>query len=158
MNADDLFTLLHLLAAFWYVMGLTAVQLPLVKGIQSDDWSVKGDGFAEASHYQGVMLVPGAIGSVATGVFLWAQLDYGLVSTGWLVLLEALYAITLLGFLPLVGVGLRRGRIAALKARRSERPTADVEAALNDTVPLVFAGLALLLVPAMAYLSVFRPF
>ena len=111
----------------------------------------------EASHYQGVLLVPGAIGGIATGIALWAQLDYGLITTGWLVALEVLYVLTLLVCLPLIGIGLRRARIAALQARRLGRATPQQEAAMADAVPLVFGGIATLLVPVMAALSVFRP-
>lgn len=158
MNADNLFTFLHVIAAFWYVMGLTAVQVPLIRGWQSAEMKVKADSFEEASHYQGVLLVPGAIAAVATGLFLWARLDYNLVATGWLVLLELLYVATLLVCLPLTGVGLRRLRVAALKARKTGRSTPELNEAMADSVPLVFSGLATILVPVMAYLSIFRPF
>ena len=158
MDADRLFLLLHLIAAYWYVMGLTAVQIPLIRGWQSNDIEVQAGSFEEASHYQGVLLVPGAIAAGATGVALWARLDYSLLTTGWLLLLEALYIATLLVCLPLIGMGLRRTRLAALKARHLGQPTPQLEQALRDSVPLFFSGIATILVPAMTYLSVFRPF
>jgi len=158
VNADNVLTWLHLLAAFWYVSGLTAVQICLVRSWQNADLAVKADSLDEASHYQGVLLVPGAIASVATGLFLWAQLDYHLLTTGWLLLVEVLYIVTLLVCLPMMGVGLRRGRLAALQARKRGRPTPEMEAAMADAVPLVFAGIATMLVPAVTFLAVFRPF
>ena len=158
MNAESVLTFLHLLAAFWYAAGLTAVQLPLVSGWRSDDVMVQAAAFDEASHYQGVLLVPGAIAVGATGVFLWAQLGYNLLSTGWLVVLEVLYVIVLLVCLPLAGLGLRRARLAALEARKRGGPTPQLREAVADNVPLVFAGVATLLVPVMTYLSVFKPF
>lgn len=158
MNADNILTLLHLLAAFWYVMGLPAVQLPLLRGWCSQDLTVQAAALEEASHYQGVLLVPGAIAAGASGLVLWAQMDYNLFATGWLLALEALYILTLLVCLPLVGLGLRRARLAALQARKAGRSTPDLEQALADNVPLVFGGLATLLVPVMTYLSVFKPF
>ena len=154
---DELLAFAHLLAAFWYVAGLTAVQLSLVRAWQSDEVAVRADSLEEASHYQGVLLVPGVIAGIATGIALWAQLDYGLITTGWLVALEVLYVLTLLVCLPLIGIGLRRARIAALQARRLGRATPQQEAAMADAVPLVFGGIATLLVPVMAALSVFRP-
>lgn len=158
METDELFAFLHVLAAFWYVIGLTAVQVPLARGWRAAETSIKADSFEEAAHYQGVLLVPGAIAAAATGLFFWARLDYNLVATGWLVLLEALYVFTLLVCLPLTGLGLRRVRLAALKARKRGGAERELDQAMADGVPLVFSGLATILVPVMTFLSVFRPF
>jgi len=38
---DDLLAFAHILAAFWYVAGLTAVQLSLVRAWQSDELAVR---------------------------------------------------------------------------------------------------------------------
>jgi len=158
VNAENILLFLQLLSAFWYVAGLSAVQISLVRGGQSDDLKVRAESFDEAWHYQGVLLVPGAIASGAAGVFLWAQMDYNLITTGWLLLLEVLYIVTLLVCLPLIGLGLRRVRLAALRARKAGRATPDLERAMADNVPLFFSGIATILLPAMTYLSVFRPF
>ena len=154
---EELLTFVHVLAAFWYVAGLTAVQLSLVRAWQSEDLAVRADSLEEASHYQGLLLVPGAIASVASGLFLWAQLDYDLITTLWLLALEALYILTLLVCLPLAGIGLRRARLAALRATKVGHATPELDQAMADPAPLVFGGLATLLVPVMAALSVFRP-
>lgn len=153
----DVWLLAHILSAFWYVGGLTAVQLACVRAWQNDELNARTEALEEASHYQGVLLVPGAIASVATGLFLWAQLDYALLTTPWLLALEALYIVTLLVCVPLGGIGLRRARIAALQARKAGRSTPELEQAMRDSVPLVFGGIAALLVPVMVYFSVFRP-
>jgi uncharacterized membrane protein len=157
VSAEEVFAFAHILSAFWYVAGLTAVQFSCVRAWQSDELRIQADALEEASHYQGVLLVPGAIASVATGLFLWAQLDYDLLTTPWLLGLEALYIVTLLVCVPLGGIGLRRARLAALRARKAGRSTPELEQAMNDSVPLVFGGIAALLVPVMAALSVFRP-
>jgi uncharacterized membrane protein len=154
---DELFAFAHILAVFWYVAGLTAVQLSLVRASQHDEIGVRADSLEEASHYQGVLLVPGAIAGIATGIALWAQLDYDLITTGWLVALEVLYILTLLVCLPLIGIGLRRARIAALQARKAGRATPQQQQAMADAVPLVVGGIATMLVPVMTALSVFRP-
>ncbi len=158
MNAANVFLFLQVLSAFWYVAGLAAVQISLVRGWQSDDLKVRAESFEEASHYQGVLLVPGAIATGATGVFLWTEMDYNLITTGWLVLLEVLYIVTLLICLPLIGLGLRGARLAALQARKAGRATPEMEQAMADNVPLFFGGIATILLSAMTYLSVFRPF
>ncbi len=158
MNADNVLTFLHLLAVFCYVMGLAAIQLPLVRGWRSQDLTVQTTAFDEASHYQGVLLVPGAIAAGASGLFLWAEMDYNPLTTGWLLALEGLYLVTLMLCLPLIGLGLRRTRLAALQAEKLGGATPELEEALADSVPLLFSGLATLLVPAMTYLSVFKPF
>ena len=158
MSAENIFLFLQLLSAFWYVAGLAAVQISLVRGWQSDDLRVRAESFDEASHYQGVLLVPGAIATGAAGVFLWAQMDYNLITTGWLLLLELLYIATLLVCLPVIGLGLRRVRLAALQARKAGRATPDLERAMADNVAIFFSGIATILLPVMTYLSVFRPF
>jgi len=147
----------HVLAAFWYVAGLTGVQMFLVQAWQNEALDVRADSLDEASHYQGILLVPGAIASVASGLFLWAQLDYDLITTPWLVALEALYIATLLVCLPLTGIGLRRARLAALQARKAGRAAAQQALAMSDGGPLIASGVATLLVPVMAALSIFRP-
>ena len=157
MSAEKALALLHLLAAFWYVMGLAAVQFPLIRGWRIDDCKLKAAAFEEATHYQGLLLVPGIIASGVTGVFTWTQMDYNLVSSGWLIALEALYLVSLLVCLPLIGLGLRRARLASLRAEKSGGTTPELEEALADNVPIVFSGIATLLLPAMAYLSIFRP-
>ena len=154
---EDLLLFLHILAAFWYVMGLAAVQLAYVRAVRTAELEPRVAAIEEASHYQGVLLVPGAIALGFSGVFYWADRDYNLLTTGWLLALEGMYVVTLFACLPLVGVGLRRARIAALKARRSEAAVAELERVLAEGVPLVFGGLATVLVVGMAAVSVFRP-
>lgn len=157
MIAEDILTLLHILAVFWYVMGLAAVQFPLIRGWRLDDVRLKAAAFEEASHYQGLLLVPGIIAVGVTGVFMWAQMGYNLVSTGWLLAQETLYVVSLLVCVPLIGLGLRRARLAALRAEKTGGPTPELEEALADNVPIVFSGIATLLLPVMAYLAVFKP-
>ena len=146
-----------ILAAFWYIAGLTSVQLTVVRGWRSNDLNVKAESFDEASHYQGVLLVPGGIAVVATGLFFWGQLDYNLFGPAWLFVVETIYIVTLLVCLPLIGMGLRRARIAALQALRLGRTT-ELDEAMADSVPLFFGGIATILVPTAVFFSVFRPF
>ena len=156
-TVDEVFVFLHLLAALWYAAGLTSVQLALVRGWQAPEVDTRVVAFSEATHYQGVLLVPGAIAVATTGLFLWGQLDYNFVTTPWLLGVEAMYIVTLLVCIPLMGMGLRRARIASLIAERRGETTAELEEAMADSVPLVFGGIATILVPAMVALSVFRP-
>jgi uncharacterized membrane protein len=153
----SLLLFLHILSAFWYVMGLAAVQLAYVRASRADELAVRIAGAEEASHYQGVLLVPGAIAAGFTGAFYWASRDYNLATTGWLLALEALYIVTLLGCLPLMGVGLRRARLAALKARRSPESSPELDAALEDNAPLIIGALTTAIVIAMTALSVWGP-
>jgi hypothetical protein len=153
----DVLLFAHILSAFWYVMGLAAVQLAYVRALRSDDLTARIDAVEEASHYQGVLLVPGAIASGFSGAFYWADAGYNLITTEWLWLLEAAFAVTLLVCLPLIGAGLRRARIAALKARRDPALAPELEHALNENVVLVFGGLATILVVVMTAVSVFAP-
>ena len=157
MSTEEALTFLHILGAFWYVIGLTAVQTALVRAWNREEIPVRVESIEEASHYQGMLLVPGAIAAVSSGVFLWA-LDYNLITTPWLVVEEALFAITLLLCLPLVGAGIRRARTAALQAQHAGESTPELDAAMSDGVPLILLGFATVLVPIAAALSVFKPF
>lgn len=158
MSIAELLLFLHVLSAFWYVIGLSAVQMAYVRATQSSELETQVSALEEASHFQGVLLVPGAIAIGATGLFYWAKLDYELMETGFLLALEGLYLATLFVCLPIIGMALRRGRIAALKARRAGEMVPEMEEALGDGVPLVFGGLATIILVAMAFISVSRPF
>lgn len=154
---EDTLAVLHIVSVFWYVMGLAAVQFPLIRGWRFDDLNLKVVAFEEASHYQGLLLVPGIIAAGISGVFMWTQMDYNLITTGWLIALESLYIVSLLICLPLIGLGLRRVRLAALQAEKGGGTTPELEEALADNVPIVFSGIATLLLPVMAFLAVFKP-
>lgn len=158
MSAEEFLLFLHVIAAFWYVIGLSAVQLAYVRAVQSTDLSARAAAVEEASHYQGAALVPGAIAIGATGLFYWASRDYELLETGWLLALEGLYLVTLFVCLPVIGMALRRARLAALRARRDAEAAAALEAALRDNVLLVFGSLATVVLVAMAFISATRPF
>lgn len=157
MIVENVLTLLHILAAFWYVMGLAAAQFPLIRGWRLEDVKLKVVAFEEASHYQGLLVVPGIIALGVSGVFMWAQMGYNLISTGWLLAQESLYLVSLLVCVPLIGLGLRKARLAALQAEKAGGVTPELEEALADNVAVVFAGIATLLLPVMAYLAVFKP-
>lgn len=158
-TGDKLFLLAHILSCFWYVAGLTSVQIALIRAMQAEKMDDRSTSFEEAAHYQGMLLVPGAIAVAATGLFLWSQqLDYNMFTTGWLIVVEAAYIVTLLVCLPFVGMGLRRARIAALQARRKGRSSPELDAVMADNVPLFFAGIATLLVPVATAFCVFMPF
>jgi hypothetical protein len=157
-TADKLFLFAHILSALWYVAGLVAVQIALLRAMQAENAGERSGSFEEAAHYQGLLLVPGAIAAAATGLFLWSQqLGHNMFTTWWLAGVELTYLICLLVCLPFVGMGLRRARIAALQARRKGASSPELDAAMTDNVPLFFAGVATLLVPVAAALSVFGP-
>ena len=70
---------------------------------------------------------------------------------------EALYLVSLLVCLALIGLGLRRVRLASLQAEKAGGITPEPKEALADNVRIVFSGIATLLLPVMAYLAVFKP-
>ncbi len=157
MKGEEVLAFLHVLSAFWYVAGLTAVLLPLWRAWRSEDVKEQATALAEASQHQGTLLIPGAIAAGASGVFLWAEMDYNLITTGWLLALEVLYLIVLLICLPLMGMGLRRTQLLSLQAAKAGEMTPELREALADKVPLVFGALAVIFLPAMAYLTIFKP-
>jgi hypothetical protein len=88
MSIAELLLFAQVLSAFWYVIGLSAVQMAYVRATQSTELGAQVSAIEEASHFQGVLLVPGAIAIGATGLFYWAKLDYELLETGFLLALE----------------------------------------------------------------------
>ena len=70
---------------------------------------------------------------------------------------EVLYLVSLLVCLALIGLGLRRVRLASLKAEKAGGITPELKEALTDNVRIVFSGIATLLLPVMAYLAVLKP-
>ncbi len=59
--------------------------------------------------------------------------------------------------LALIGLGLRRVRLASRQAEYAGGITPELKEALADNVPIVFSGIATLLLLVMAYLAVFKP-
>ena len=68
-----------------------------------------------------------------TGVFTRAQMDYNLITSGWLLAQGVLYLVSLLVCLPLIGLGLCRVRLASLQAEKAGGITPELEEALADT-------------------------
>ena len=154
---EDILLFALLIAAFWYVMGLAAVQLTYIRAVRAEGVPARLEAIEEASHYQGVLLVPGAIAAGFAGAFYWTEAGYNLITSEWMWPLEAAFAITLLVCLPLIGAGLRRARIAALKARKDPALEPQLAAALGESVVLLFGGLAVVLVIIMTAVSVWGP-
>jgi hypothetical protein len=146
-----------IISAYWYVMGLAAVQLAYIRAMRAEGVPAQLEGINDASHYQGVLLVPGAIAAGFAGAFYFTEAGHNLITTEWLWPIELSFAITLLVCLPLIGAGLRRARIAALKAKRDPALTPDLDRALQESVVPLFGGLAVLLMVIMTAVSVFGP-
>jgi len=158
VTAEHLLRLLHFLSLFYMLAGLGAVMVPLWRGWRAGDLRDRLASFQDAVAGHNAGLLPGVILVGATGVFLAGEEGYNLIRTGWLVTLEAIYLVVLLVCMPLLGLGLRRVHLAALASVKRGRPTPELEDALADNVPLVFAALTAALVPVMALLAVFRPY
>ena len=47
--------------------------------------------------------------------------------------------------------------MASLQAEKAGGTTLELQEALADNVPIVFSGIATLLLPVMAYLAIFKP-
>ena len=153
----DILLFALIISAFWYVMGLAAVQLAYIRAMRGEAVPARLEAIEEASHYQGVLLVPGAIASGFAGAFYWTEAGYNLITSEWMWPLEAAFAVTLLVCLPLIGAGLRSTRIAALKARKDPALAPQLDRVLHESVVPAFGGLAVVLVVIMTAASVFGP-
>jgi hypothetical protein len=150
--------LLHMLALFWMMVGIGSTVIPVWRAWLTEPIEEKTLLLMQARGNQSLWLVPGTIATALTG-FAWAAAeDWNPVTTGWLVALEALFALYVFLFLPLFAVGLRRVELLARIARREGQESPELREALADNVPLVFGVLIVATVPVMAWLPVFKPF
>ena len=149
---------LHTLALFWMMAGLGNVVVPVWKAWRADDLDAKALLLSDAQRNEATWLLPGMIASALTG-YAWAtSAGWNVITNGWLLALEIVFAIDLFIFLPLLGVGLRRVRLLALQAQKQGEVTDELRDALSDNVPLVFGTAIMATVPLMVWLAVFKPF
>ncbi len=150
--------LLHMLTLFWMMAGVGSTVLPVWRAWRTAALEEKTLLLIQARANQSLWLVPGTIATALTG-FAWAAADdWNPLTTGWLVVLEALFVLHMFLFLPLFAVGVRRVELLARLARREGRELPELREALADNVPLVFGTLIVVNLPVMTWLAVFKPF
>lgn len=158
MTEGDAWRLLTLLAAFLFAGGAAALALALTRAWQTGDAVERDVLFQSADRAHTRMLLPGII---LTGVLgaVWAirSDDVDPVGTGWLLAVEALYLLALFVLVPGMFAGLRRVRLLSLQARKSGEISEELEDALADRGPLVFALIMAALIPVQAALVVLQP-
>ena len=112
------FRLLHVLALFWMMAGLGSVMVAVWRAWSTSDIDLRAMLLTEAQQNETRWLLSGMLATGLTG-FAWAASENtNLVTTGWLLALELVYAVDVFIFLPLLGVGLRRVRLLALQAKK----------------------------------------
>lgn len=147
-----------MLALFWMAGGLGATMIPLWRAWRAAPLEEKALLLVQARSAQVLWLMPGMIAAAVTG-FAWAAADdWNPLTTGWLVALEAVFALDIFLFLPLLAVGLRRVELLARIARRDGVESEELREALSDNVPVVFGTLLVATVPVMTWLAVAKPF
>lgn len=158
MSEHDVWRAATLIAAFIYAGGVAALALPLSRAWQTEDATERDVLFQTADRAHTRLLLPGII---LTGVLgaLWAIRSDTAdpIATGWLLALEILYLITLFVLVPGMFAGLRRVRLLSLAARKTGRVPPELEDALADRGPLVFAVLMAALLPIQAALAALQP-
>jgi hypothetical protein len=152
------FRFLHVLALFWFMIGIGATIVPIFRAWRAGDIEVKSILLTDAQRNETAWLLPGLIATVFTGYAWAAAEDMNLVREGWLLALQLVTGLNVFIFVPLMGVGLRRVRLLALAARKQGTITDELRDAMDDNVPLVFGTLILLTVPVMVWLPIFKPF
>ena len=152
------FRALHTLALFWMMAGLGTVMVSIWRAWATSDAETRVVLLTEAAEAETRWLLPGILAAGITG-FAWAASDNtNLVTTGWLLALEIVFALDVFIFLPLMGVGLRRVRLLALQAQKRGEFSDELGVALNDRVPVVFGTMIVVTVPIMTWLAVWKPF
>ncbi len=158
MSEDDVWRAATLIAAFIYAGGVAALALSLSRAWQTEDAVERDVLFQSADRAHTRLLLPGII---LTGVLgaLWAIRSDSAdpIGTGWLLALEILYLLTLFVLVPGMFAGLRRVRLLSLAARKTGGASPELEDALADRGPLVFAVIMAALLPIQAALAALQP-
>lgn len=158
MTASGFLLFTNLLSFMVLCAGLGAVLLPLYRAWFSSGVREQMLMFQQAADFETGFLLPGMAATGVTGV-LWAvETGHNLFTEGWLVTLLVLYVVAMFAFLPLMGIGLRRVRLFALRDARTGVVSEELQQALADRVPLVFGSLIAAVLPLMAWLRVFQPY
>jgi hypothetical protein len=142
----------------WLGAGLGATYPPILRAWSSKDVKYQMYSLIEAANNETRILLPGAMSTGITGFFWAVASDYNFLKEGWLAALGASFIFFYFVCLPLMGFGLRRARLASLIAAKKGEITPELQAILDDRVPIVFSTLLVLSVPWMAWLAVFKPF
>jgi hypothetical protein len=154
----DFWRIIHVLSLIWLGAGLGATYPLILKAWRTKDVQYQMYCLVEAANNETRVLLPGAMASGITGFFWGVSQNYNFVKEGWLFALTLLFIFFWLVCLPLLGFGLRRARLASLIAAKKGETTPELQAILDDRVPIVFGTILVLSVPLMAWLAVFKPF
>ena len=153
-----MFRLLHILALFWMLGGLGSVVVPIWRAWATKDLDTRALLLSEAQRNEASWLLPGLIATWFTGFALATAADWNIVTTGWLLTKEIIFAVDTFVILPLMGVGLRRVRYLALQAQKQGAMTEELQDALHDNVPVVFGTILAVTLPLAAFFAVVKPF
>ena len=157
-TSEQILAALHFLSLFLMTAGLGAVMVALWRGWREDDIDRAIVAFEDASTGHKAGLLPGAIATGATGLFLAADRGYNFFTTGWLLALELAYLLVLFVCIPLLGHALNRVEIEALKSKKRNKTTDELTELVSDNVPIVLCLVILFLLPVMVWLAEFKPF
>ena len=158
MSEGDLWRAATLIAALAYAGGVAALSLALSRAWQTENALERDVLFQSADRAHTRLLLPGIILTGVLGV-LWAIRSDAVdpLGTGWLLAVEALYLVNLFILVPGMFAGLRRVRLLSLAARKTGEVSAELEDALADRGPLVFAVIMSVLLPVQAALAALQP-
>ena len=158
MSADDVFRFLLALAALVYGGGVSALTLALTRAWQTEDPVERDVLFNSADRAHTRMLLPGIIATGVLGAIWGIESDVvDPITTGWLLAVEILYLLALFVLVPGMFAGLRRVRLLSLQARKTGVVSDELQDALADRGPLVFAVLMLILLPVQVALVTLQP-
>lgn len=158
MSADDVFRFLLAIAALVYGGGVSALTLALTRAWQTEDPVERDVLFNSADRAHTRMLLPGIIATGVLGAIWGIESDVvDPITTGWLLAVEILYLLALFVLVPGMFAGLRRVRLLSLQARKTGVVSDELQDALADRGPLVFAVLMLILLPVQVALVTLQP-
>ena len=149
---------IHTLALLVLVAGVGNTIVPIWRAWFLDELETRALLLSEAQRNYTSWLLPGIIATGITGYLYAGVLELNVVTTGWLVAMQALWLVQIFILVPLLGLGLRRVRYLALQSAKQGETTDELRDALADNAPLVFGTLLTATIVIMTWLPIFRPF
>lgn len=149
---------IHVIALFVLIAGVGNTIVPIWRAWFLEEIETRALLLTEAQRNYTTWLLPGVIATGISGYLYAGVLELNVVTTGWLVAMQALWLVQIFILVPLLGLGLRRVRYLALQAAKQGETTDELRDALADNAPLVFGTLLTVTIVIMTWLPIYRPF
>ena len=149
---------IHVIALLYFAAGVGNTIVPIWRAGLLSEIETQALLLSDAQRNYTTWLLPGVIATGISGYLYTGVLELNVITTGWLVAMQALWLVQIFVLVPLLGIGLRRVRNLALQSARKEGSTDELRDALADNAPLVAGTLLIVTFVIMTWLPIFQPF